>query len=215
MFKHYPDRLPDWFTGRFLNQVWHGSRKSREVYLTFDDGPTPDVTDHVLKLLDEHQAKATFFCIGDNVQGHPELYGRILASGHDVGNHTQEHLNGWKTSTDEYLSDIEAASTHINSRLFRPPYGRITQDQIKRLQELGYFIVMWDVLSGDFDQNRSASNILKSLQKNVRPGSIIVMHDSVKAAETMLAVLPVLLSILEKKDLKAVGLHNLIKQSQF
>lgn len=161
------------------------------IYLSFDDGPHATATPFVLDLLAQYNAKASFFCIGKNVLEHPAIYQRILNEGHTVGNHTQHHANGWKVSNDQYFSEIEEAAKLIHSPLFRPPYGRIKRAQIKQLmrtadsqfnkEQSAYKIIMWSVLSGDFDTTLSASACTNNVLKNTGPGSIVVFHDSTKA----------------------------------
>ncbi len=186
----YPDRIPDWFSNLFSGFLWHGDRQKKSVYLTFDDGPTPVVTDFVLDQLAEYDFKATFFLIGDCVQREQELFQKIRFAGHQVGNHTYNHLNSWKTSTTRYVENVEKASIVIDSRLFRPPYGRITPTAARRLRERNYKIILWDVLSGDFDQWGNPNGCLKALKKNTRSGSIVVFHDSEKAFDTLKKILP-------------------------
>jgi peptidoglycan/xylan/chitin deacetylase (PgdA/CDA1 family) len=211
----YPDRIPDWISRFFPDFTWHGERSKNKVFLTFDDGPTPVVTEFILDELAKYDFKATFFCIGDNVSKHPELFQRIKDEGHTVGNHTQNHLNGWKTDDDEYLENIAPAcqgttgrfaKAKIKSHLFRPPYGRIKRSQARKLREQGFQIVMWDVLSGDFDLNRSADSILKNLKKNTRSGSIIVFHDSKKAEPILREILPKYLDWIKANDLRGKSL---------
>lgn len=160
------------------------------VYLTFDDGPHPTATPFVLDCLAKYKAKATFFCIGKNVIEYPEIYHRILEEGHMVGNHTHNHLNGWHAKSDVYLENTHRAAQYINSKLFRPPYGRIKRMQAKLLHEMGYSIVMWSLLSGDFDIKISPERCLENVVFNVKPGDIVVFHDSQKAWERMSYVLP-------------------------
>lgn len=159
------------------------------VYLTFDDGPTPGVTDEVLDVLAEHNAKATFFCLGRQVQQHPELYARLLAEGHRVGNHSQTHPDGWRTNTQTYLQDVAEAENLIDTDIFRPPYGRMRPEQYAALRKR-YQIVLWDVIPGDFDTSRTADDCYQILQKHVSAGSIIVLHDSAKAYPRLKEVLP-------------------------
>lgn len=159
------------------------------VYLTFDDGPTPGVTDVVLQLLQEYNAQATFFCLGKQVQQHPGLYEQILAHGHRVGNHGQNHLDGWRTPTATYLADVEEAERLITSPLFRPPYGRLRPAQYKALLQR-YQLVLWDVMPGDFVVKRSANACYQVLRDNVEPGSIIVLHDSEKGYTKLKDILP-------------------------
>ncbi|MEO7394325.1 MAG: polysaccharide deacetylase family protein [Chitinophagaceae bacterium] len=168
--------------------TWDIKTNEKNIYLSFDDGPHPVVTPFVLDELERYNAKATFFCIGKNVEAFPEIYKRILNAGHKVGNHTQQHLNGWKTDNDIYLSDIAEASKHIISPLFRPPYGRIKLPQAKKL--INFNIVMWDVLSGDFDETLSKEKCLQNVINNAKQGSIVVFHDSDKAFSKLKYVLP-------------------------
>ncbi len=163
--------------------------EKREVYLTFDDGPIPEVTEFVLDTLKQYEAKGTFFCLGKNVAAHPGLYKRILNEGHAVGNHTHNHLNGWKVPSDEYLEDVRLAEAHIQSPLFRPPYGRIRNAQADAIGKK-YRVVMWDVLSYDFNKEISPERCLKNVTENTRNGSIVVFHDSVKAWQNLNYTLP-------------------------
>jgi peptidoglycan/xylan/chitin deacetylase (PgdA/CDA1 family) len=162
------------------------------LYLTFDDGPHPVITETVLNILKKYNAKASFFCIGDNVAKYPDTYQRILSEGHTIGNHTYNHLNGWKTGDEEYLSNTRRASELIQSRLFRPPYGKIKMSQKRKLMygEMKMKIIMWSVLSGDFDKRLTPERCARYVIRSSKPGSIIVFHDSEKAAERMLFALP-------------------------
>jgi peptidoglycan/xylan/chitin deacetylase (PgdA/CDA1 family) len=162
------------------------------VYLTFDDGPHPIATPFVLEQLAQYNAKATFFCIGKNVAHHTGIYKDIQAQGHAVGNHTHNHLNGWHTEKEKYINDTRQAEQYIDSRIFRPPYGRITRGQINALTRGShpYKIYMWDVLSGDFDTTITPQQCLDNVIKNIEPGSIVVFHDSQKAWERMSYALP-------------------------
>ncbi len=184
----YPVKTPAIFRKLFPSLIWHKGRDQKIVYLTFDDGPSPEITDQVVEILDEHQVKACFFLIGDKIQKYPETYNLLLQKGHQIGNHTFHHLNGWRTSTDKYVDNFNQCADLIDSHLFRPPYGRIKSSQIKALQDQD--IIMWDVLSGDFDPKLSGQDCLNNLTENVENGSIIVMHDSEKAKEKVLYVLP-------------------------
>lgn len=178
--------------------TWQIKTDEKVIYLTFDDGPHETATSFVLNILKKHNAKATFFCIGKNVQLHPEIYERIINEGHSVGNHTFNHLNGWKVNDENYLSDIKNASAVIQSKLFRPPYGRIKKSQVKILQP-NYNIIMWSVLSGDFDVNLSPQKCLNNVIKNTAKGSIVVFHDSAKAMERLAFALPKTLEYFSEK----------------
>ena len=169
--------------------TWHIPTDEKVLYLTFDDGPIPGVTPFVLAELRRFGAQATFFCVGDNVRKHPDVFAQILAEGHTVGNHTFNHLNGWKTPLAPYLENVAACAQLVGSQLFRPPYGRLRRAQRKAL-EGQYRIVMWDVLSGDFDLNISGETCLENVLQNALPGSIIVMHDSLKAEPRLRFALP-------------------------
>ena len=186
----YPFHNPDWVTSLFPGCIWHKSRSEKKVYLTFDDGPQPDATAYVLELLDSYGMKATFFRVGDNVIKHPDLYDRILNGGHKTGNHTQHHLNSWKTNNKQYIKNVKLAESSIKSTLFRPPYGKLGLSTYNSLKKLGYQIIMWDVLSGDFDVNQNPTVVLKQLKKHTKNGSIIVFHDSDKFLEMLKQVLP-------------------------
>lgn len=166
------------------------------VYLTFDDGPHPTITPFVLEQLKRYDAQATFFCIGKNVADHPDIYKQILEAQHTVGNHTHNHLNGWHTKTDAYIGNVQQAAKHINSRLFRPPYGRIKRSQAGRLLQAHpqWHIYMWDVLSGDFDTGITAERCTENVLNNIQPGSIVVFHDSEKAWPRMQHALPAVLA---------------------
>ncbi len=169
--------------------TWEIPNTENKIYLTFDDGPTPEITEWTLDVLNHYNIKATFFCLGQNVEKHPKLYQRILDEGHAVGNHSYAHPSGWKTNDDDYYDDIEKSQKLINSKLFRPPYGRITKSQAKYLKE-HYNIIMWSVLSGDFDVKTSPEKCLNNVLKNTASGAIIVFHDSEKAESNLKYALP-------------------------
>ena len=198
-----------WIKKVFNNLVWDIPNSDKKIYLTFDDGPIPEVTEWVLDLLKSEEIKATFFCIGDNIQKHPEVYKRILSEGHQTGNHTFNHLNGWKTETNHYIDNFKLCETeHLKlpiaigteqSFLFRPPYGKIKPSQSKAIRELGYKIIMWDVLSYDFDSTISAEECIKNVISNTEQGSIIVFHDSLKAEKNLKYALPKAIQILKDK----------------
>ena len=180
---------PQILTKILSDVVWNIPSKEKTLYLTFDDGPVPETTTQVLNILDEYNAKATFFCVGENVEKHPALFTDILVRGHAVGNHTYNHLKGWKTGNNEYFENVEKADSLICSDLFRPPYGRISLSQKKVLQQT-YNIVLWDVLSGDYNQNLTPEQCYKHVRKHAKKGSVVVFHDSVKAMKNMLFALP-------------------------
>lgn len=172
-----------------------------EVYLTFDDGPIPEVTPQILGILSDFNAKASFFCLGKNVLNNPDIFRTIIENGHTIGNHSFDHLNGWKTDNFKYFQNIEKAERLIKTDFFRPPYGKISPIQIFKLSRK-YKIVMWDVLSGDFDINISKEKCVEYVLKNVKSGSIIVFHDSLKAKERVLYALPVVLDELQARGFR-------------
>ena len=193
----------------FFRHIWSIPNKEKAVYLTFDDGPTPEITEWVLAELKKHEAKATFFCIGNNIEKHPSIVSKILQEGHAIGNHTFNHLNGWKTNKMDYVQNALQCAKAIEaftykSKLFRPPYGKIKPSQAKALRDKGYQVIMWDVLSADFDQQISPEQCLENVLRNVASGSIIVFHDSVKAYENLKYVLPKTLSFLAQNKYKSL-----------
>jgi peptidoglycan/xylan/chitin deacetylase (PgdA/CDA1 family) len=183
------------------------STAEKKIYLTFDDGPIPIVTPWVLETLDTYKAKATFFCIGKNVQAHPEIYLDILNRGHQTGNHTQNHLNGWNVKNKNYYKDVEECTKYVNSLLFRPPYGKIKPSQIRHFKQQ-YKLVMWDVLSKDYDQNRSPEQCLHTVLSEAGPGSIIVFHDSLKAEKRLRGSLPGVLEHFNKEGYEFARLEG-------
>lgn len=187
-------KTPWWLKKIYRHRLWQVATKEKIIYLTFDDGPHPVVTPFVLDELKKYQAKATFFCIGKNVADYPVLYNRIIDEGHKVGNHTQQHLNGWKTTNETYLSDVALAAGYIQSNLFRPPYGRLKSIQAKHIRDAMKNklakIVMWDVLSGDFDESLSGEQCLQNVINHSSSGSIVVFHDSDKAFSRLQYTLP-------------------------
>jgi peptidoglycan-N-acetylglucosamine deacetylase len=191
---------PPFLLRRFYSRfTWRIPSAANEVYLTFDDGPIPGPTEFVLDCLASYNIKATFFCTGDNVRKHQQLYNRLLTEGHKVGNHTFSHLNGWKTATEKYVSDFNQAVPLIDTDLFRPPYGRIRKAQADYILK-GHKIIMWDILSYDFDKNISPQKCLNNVIKNVRPGSIIVFHDSIKAFKNLEYALPKALKYFKERN---------------
>ena len=195
-----PSKTPKLVQKAFPQFIWDMPPEDRRVYLTFDDGPTPDVTEWVLDLLNAHRAKATFFCIGKNVEQHPDIFRRIRTEGHEVGNHTYSHLKGWNAQKEDYISDTEKAAKFIPSRLFRPPYGKVSRGQAKGLTESGYQIVMWSLLSFDWDQTRNSDDCLNLVLPKLTAGDIVVFHDSVKAFPRLKYVLPRVLDYCMTKE---------------
>jgi len=197
----YLTNSPVWLKWLYPTLTWHKSRKKKHVYLTFDDGPIPLVTPYVLKTLKKFNCKATFFCIGDNIRKNPSILADVLAAGHVIGNHTYNHLKGWKSSDKDYLDNIKACAELTGIRLFRPPYGRIKKSQISLIRK--HFpeteIIMWDVLSADFDETISKDQCTQNVLRNTKNGSIIVFHDSLKAFDRMEYALPFILESLLKQ----------------
>ena len=192
----------------FLSYVWNIPNTANKIYLTFDDGPIPEITEWVLEELKKHKVKATFFCIGDNIEKHPEIFKKVIGEGHTIGNHTFNHLNGWKAVTESYIENFQRCEDTIRKfaindlicKIFRPPYGKITRSQAKTIQQSGYKIIMWDVLSVDFDSALSREKCLENVLSNVRSGSIIVFHDSIKAFKNLEYVLPKTLVYLKENN---------------
>jgi len=178
----------------FPDYTWHRSRTSQKIYITFDDGPVPGITDKVLDILNSYNYKATFFMVGDNVQKHPTLANEVIAAGHIIGNHTYHHIKGNNSSTTAYYADFQKCQEVLEEKLaftakmFRPPYGRISSEQAKEIGKT-HEVVMWDVLSGDYDLNLSADRILKKTVKHTQNGSIIVFHDQQKTSNRLPALL--------------------------
>jgi peptidoglycan/xylan/chitin deacetylase (PgdA/CDA1 family) len=195
-------KTPALLTAVYPNCLWKVNTQEKKLYLTFDDGPIPEVTPFVLDELKKWDAKATFFCIGKNIEANPGIFKRIIDEGHSIGNHTYNHLNGWNTSDKEYYANIEQCSQVLSNllptadcglpTLFRPPYGKLKPSQYSTLKSQ-YRIVMWDVLSYDFDLTLSTEKVLDNVLKNAEAGSIIVMHDSLKAQPKVEYALPQIL----------------------
>ncbi len=202
--------------GRLLypSLLWNMPRNTNTIYLSFDDGPHPEITPWVLKVLIDYEAEATFFCVGENILKFPKVFQQLISEGHSFGNHTHNHLNGWKTSTSNYLENIIKAEAVISKhsentndqKLLRPPYGKIKPSQVKRLKQLDYKIVMWDALSADFDATISAEECYNNVIENTKAGSIVVFHDSEKASEKLKIVLPRVLEYYSKKGFEFKGL---------
>ena len=198
----------NWILKKLFSQyVWDIRNIENKIYLTFDDGPIPEITEWVLEQLKKQNVKATFFCIGDNIDKHPDIFSKVIGEGHAIGNHTFNHLNGWKTTTEPYLANFQrceetiqkSAINNPNSNIFRPPYGKIKRAQAKAIQQLGYKIIMWDVLSVDFDSTLSREKCLQNVLSNAESGSIIVFHDSVKAFKNLEFALPKTIKFLKEK----------------
>lgn len=194
-------KTPRFFRIFFPNKTWGFSRSEKAVYLTFDDGPDPDITPWVLDFLKEKDIQATFFCVGENVKNNPAIYARILAEGHAVGNHSMKHEKGVKTALKEYLHSIESAKEYIDSKLFRPPYGRMTFSQTHQVK-MNYDIIMWSWLSFDYDKNIPVEKILRKAKKQLKAGDILVLHDNAKTKDRLKILLPEIVAIIGEKELK-------------
>lgn len=190
-FLHY---APFWLRAWYPEYRWREETREKKIFLTFDDGPIPQVTEFVLATLAQYHAKATFFCIGDNVRKHPDIYAKVLEAGHSVGNHTYNHVNGWKTDPQSYLVNFEKCRQVLNveTKLFRPPYGRMKKRQ-SRLLPAESRIIMWDVLTGDFSADITPKVCLSKSIQYTREGSIVLFHDSLKAWRNMSFTLPAFL----------------------
>jgi peptidoglycan/xylan/chitin deacetylase (PgdA/CDA1 family) len=205
--KFYIPKTPSCMMRFFSKYTWCFSRDVKEIYLTFDDGPTPEVTQFVLDELKKYNAKATFFCIGKNILNHPDVFKKIKNSKHTIGNHTYNHLNGWATKNKDYIDNFLQCEPIISKtldkstkpKLFRPPYGKIKKSQATSILKKGYRIIMWDVLSADFDVSTSKEECLRNVLNNTKNGSIVVFHDSVKAFEKLKFVLPKVLKEFSEK----------------
>lgn len=210
-------KMPRFIQRLYPERIWAFSHRKDSIFLTFDDGPNPHVTPWVLERLKKHQAKATFFCIGNNVQKYPEIFQKTLSEGHAVGNHTFNHLNGWKTETSEYIENVEMAWRQMednsefkiqNSKLFRPPYGRMKSSQARILRKKGFNIVMWDNISYDYDAKVSEEKCLENVLGNIKPGSVIVFHDSLKAEKNLRYVLPKVLEFISEKGMRCEKIYG-------
>lgn len=190
----------------YSHLVWKMPTEKNEIFLTFDDGPTPGITDQVLDLLKKYNAEATFFCLGKNASNHAGLFKRINLEGHAVGNHSMTHLNGWKVSSEIYLEDVEKCNDIFRSKLFRPPYGKIRRSQASGLLQ-NYRIIMWSVLTRDYDPKITKEECVELALSGLKPGYIIVFHDSLKAADKMLYSLEILLMEMKKKGFVSKGIY--------
>lgn len=169
--------------------TWNRSRQHKKIYLTFDDGPIPEITPWILDVLKSYNVQATFFCVGDNIVKHPEIFQRLLEEGHRIGNHTFNHLKGWDTPDEHYIANVMQCQQYTRSNLFRPPYARAKRSQIKKLRK-DFELIYWDVLSGDFDLNLSPEGCYTNVVKHTRNGSILVFHDNLKAIPRVQYALP-------------------------
>jgi peptidoglycan/xylan/chitin deacetylase (PgdA/CDA1 family) len=205
----YLVKTPWWLKKIYPGLVWQMPAEEKTIYLSFDDGPHPEITPFVLEQLKRYDARATFFCIGKNVNEYPQIYRQILMEGHRVGNHTQNHLNGWKVGDDRYIANVIEAAKYIDSDLFRPPYGRIGALQSRLLREApyNYKIVMWEVLSGDFDLSLNAQQCAENVTRRARAGSIVVFHDSEKAFDRLKDALPLVLEYFAGKGYKFAAIQ--------
>ncbi|MEP7320329.1 MAG: polysaccharide deacetylase family protein [Saprospiraceae bacterium] len=194
----YLIKTPKLIQNFFPNFIWQVPTREKIVFLTFDDGPIPEVTPMVLDELAKFKAKATFFCVGNNVRLHPDIFSRIQEEGHTVGNHTFNHMNGWQSDNLPYFHDVRHCANLVHSSLFRPPFGRMKPAQIQFLQR-HYRIIMWDVLSGDFDQEITREQCLRNVIDNTSEGSIVVFHDSIKAKKNLNFALPRVLEHFSKE----------------
>ena len=203
----YLVHTPQYVQALFPGLTWKMSTGRKEIFLTFDDGPIPEVTPWVLETLEAFDARATFFCVGDNVRKHPEIYARVIKGGHSVGNHTLNHLSGWSTENISYFHNIRHCARMVQSGLFRPPYGKLRPSQIQFLQR-HYQIIMWDVLSGDFDNEIKPEECFQNVIQHVSPGSIVVFHDSLKAETNLRYTLPLVLDYFSKEGYAFVALQG-------
>lgn len=191
-------RIPKIVEAYYSSLLWRVQTGEKAIYLTFDDGPTPYITKWVLDKLSEYGAQATFFCLGKNVRNHPGIYKNILKAGHSVGNHTYDHPNGWDSKNYDYMKNVMKCASLVPTDLFRPPYGRIKRAQIKRLKEK-FRIVMWDVLSEDYNQSLTGERCAEIVCSRAKEGSIIVFHDSKKASKNLKVALPMVLDYFSRQ----------------
>lgn len=183
------EQLPEVIRGIYKGVLWRKDPLVKKIYLTFDDGPIPEVTPWVLDILDTYGVKATFFCVGENVARYPDLYRSILERGHRTGNHTYNHVRGLFHNSEKYLSNIELAAKYIDSNLFRPPHGDMKWSQLRKLRK-HYQVVQWDVISRDYNSDLKPEEVLEIVKRYTRNGSIIVFHDSIKAEGNMRYAMP-------------------------
>ncbi len=200
----YPTKFPFFFKKLLPTLIYDIPNNKQKIYLTFDDGPTPKITDWVLNELDKVQAKATFFCIGNNIAKHPNIVSNLVDKGHQIANHSYNHAKGWGTSATDYIEELIQTEKLLqqfseSKKLFRPPYGRITRKQIKEVQSLGHKIIMWTIVVGDFSKELNTQKAIDYLTNKTQTGSILVFHDSVKAFPQLKEVLPTVLQNLKNR----------------
>lgn len=215
----YLSRTPNFIQSLFPNFTWQVPTQEKTIFLTFDDGPIPEVTPWVLSQLDQYRAHATFFCVGDNIRKHGQVFEQVKAAGHALGSHTYNHLSGWASDNIPYFHNVRHCARQTGSTLFRPPYGRLKPSQAQFLQR-HYQIIMWDVLSGDFDPCTTPEQCLANVTDHAGPGSIIVFHDSLKARENLTYTLPRVLEyfsargyVFEKLDELALAMSHVLQRS--
>lgn len=201
-------QIPDFIKLMWRTPVWRINPSEKVIYLTFDDGPNPEVTPQVLDILDEFEAKATFFCVGENVMKYPEIFQEVKHRGHAVGNHTFNHVKGTEKTVKEYVDNVGKAHEYIHSKLFRPPHGRITLSQVNKLKA-DFKIIMWDFITYDFDRQVTSTEILKEVKIRSRNGSVVIFHDSLKARKNVLEALPEALRYWKKEGYEVKALHEL------
>lgn len=194
-------QIPQIVKSVWKTPLFRMDKDERIIYITFDDGPHPSITPEVLDILDDYQAKACFFCLGENVEKYPSLFEQIKKKGHLIGNHTYRHLDGYKTPTKQYLKDIEQANKWLKTKWFRPPYGRITPQQIKKLKH-NYQIVLWDFMTYDYRTDISEQMILEEIKRRTRNGAIVLFHDSPKAQNNIRKALPKALQYWQEENYK-------------
>ena len=201
-------QIPDFIKLMWRTPVWRINPSEKVIYLTFDDGPNPEVTPRVLDILDEFEAKATFFCVGENVMKYPEIFQEVKHRGHAVGNHTFNHVKGTEKTVKEYVDNVGKAHEYIHSKLFRPPHGRITLSQVNKLKA-DFKIIMWDFITYDFDRQVTSTEILKEVKLRSRNGSVVIFHDSLKARKNVLEALPEALRYWKKEGYEVKALHEI------
>lgn len=201
-------QIPDFIKLMWRTPVWRINPSEKVIYLTFDDGPNPEVTPRVLDILDEFEAKATFFCVGENVMKYPEIFQEVKHRGHAVGNHTFNHVKGTEKTVKVYVDNVGKAHEYIHSKLFRPPHGRITLSQVNKLKA-DFKIIMWDFITYDFDRQVTSTEILKEVKLRSRNGSVVIFHDSLKARKNVLEALPEALRYWKKEGYEVKALHEL------